>query len=209
MKLETYNNHDFGTYTVLDDKLEWVDRAGVEGMLGFTGVRSVWLGEQSMGSTPSMGNAALTGVMDGTVLRTIPGKPPASMGDGEGLWSMKIRGDDQIVTIYYNPATQDDKATFTRFVRALHKNIAKANPSASYIGGGVLNLLVFIFLSIVLLVLGGGAAFFGKATGLSFLIILGGVLAFAALALLIWGVRTTKPKAYDPNNIPDNLLPDQ
>ncbi|MCF6275297.1 MAG: hypothetical protein L3J05_06000, partial [Robiginitomaculum sp.] len=162
--------------------------------------------------TPGMGNAALTGVRGGTVLRTIPGKPPATMSGGAGLWAMKIRSNnhegDQLLSIYCNPATEDDEAAFIHFVRAAHTNIHQASPSASYIGGGVLNFLVFIFLSIVLLVLGGGAAFFGKATGLSFLVLFGALLALAALALLIVGIRTSKPKTYDPLNISSELLPD-
>ncbi|MCF6219831.1 MAG: hypothetical protein L3J65_01835 [Robiginitomaculum sp.] len=207
-----YKNHDFGTFTLVDDKLAWVDSDGLEDSLGLSGVSSVWLGEASTGSTPGMGNAALTGVMDGTVLRTIPGKQPAAMSGGAGLWAMKIRSNDhdggQLLSIYCNPSSKDDALAFTDFVRAAHKNIRQASPSTSYIGGGVLNFLVFMFLSIVLLVLGGGAAFFGKATGLSFLVIFGALLALAALALLIVGIRTTKPKAYNPLNIPGKLLPD-
>jgi len=208
MGLTSYKNHDFGIFTLTDDKLAWVDITGNEGALTLSDINSVWLGEVSTGSTPGVGNAALTGVMDGTVLRTIPGSAPSAMGGSEGLWAMKIRADDQLVTIYCNPATQDDGAAFARFVRAAHKNIAEVSPSTSYIGGGVLYFIVFIFLSIVLLVLGGSAAFFGKAIGLNFLIFISAFLILAALALLVWGVKTTKPKAYDPNNIPNKLLPD-
>lgn len=208
MGITSYKNHGFGTFTLRGDELAWVDSEGVEGTLALVDVGSVWLGEQSTGGTASAGQASLTGVLGGTVLKTIPGTPPVNLGGGVGLWAMKIRADDQLVSIYCNPATQDDEAAFTHFVRAVHKNIAKASPSTSYIGGGVLNFLVFVFLSIVLLVLGGSAAFLGKATGLSFLIVIGSVLVLSALALLIWGVRTTKPKTYDPNNIPAKLFPD-
>ncbi len=208
MKPTSYKNHVFGTFTLHADELAWESGDGVEGSLGFTVVTSVWLGEVSTGSTPGMGNAALTGVMDGTVLRTIPGKQPATMIGGEGLWAIKIRSKDQLVSIFCNPATEDDDVAFTHFVRATHENIHKANPSVSYIGGGVLNFLVFIFLSLILLVFGGGTAFLAQATGLNFLFYLGGIFTIAALALLTFGIRTSKPKPYDPLNIPSNLFPE-
>ncbi|MBL4618246.1 MAG: hypothetical protein JKY46_11175 [Robiginitomaculum sp.] len=208
MGLTSYKNRHFGTFTLLDNKLAWVDNEGGEGMLNLTEVRSVWLGEQSTGGTSSMGQASLIGVAGDTTLKTIPGKPPANLTSDIGLWAMKIRDADQLVTIYYNPTMKDDITEFTSFVRAAHKNIAETSPSASYIGGGLLNLLVFIFLSFILLVFGGGAAFLAKATGLNFLFLLGGMFTLTALALFTWGVRTSKPKTYDPRNIPNKLLPD-
>ncbi len=202
-----YKNHEFGIFTLLGDKLAWVGRDGQEGMLDLTNIYSVWLGEQSTGGTSGVGQAPLTGVIDGTVLKTIPGKPPANPVGESGLWAMKIRKTALLVNIYCNPTMKDDPAAFANFVRELHKNIAKFSPSPRYVGGGVLNLLVFIFLSLILLVLGSGTAFVGKATGLHILIPLGGVFALSALALFLWGMRTSKPKAYDPNAIPDKLLP--
>lgn len=202
-----YKNHDFGTFSLLDDTLAWVDIAGNDGALTLRDISSVWLGEISTGNTSGVGNASLTGVMDGTVLRTIPGSPPSAIGGGEGLWAMKIRAGDQLVSIYCNPAVNDDTTAFSRFVRAVHKSTAETNPSVSYTGGGVFNLLVFVFLSVMLFVLGGGAAFFGKATGLSALTAIGALLGLAGLTLLIWGIKTAKPKPYPAQSIPSKLLP--
>jgi hypothetical protein len=103
---------------------------------------------------------------------------------------------------------EDQAASYTPFVQALHAQLAKANPSALFVKGisktgYFFSFLVLIFLAL-LFVIGG-------------LLLLNGVthpVIFIKLVLLLFFIpalwrylKCNKPGTYDPMNLPANILP--
>jgi len=157
----TYKNHDVGTFTLVEDQLAWVDHEGAKGALDCAKVTSVRLGEDANGGSGSMGQSAQIGVMDGTTIKTVSGTPPTDMDGGDGEWAMTVRTDQHHTVVRCSLAQKDDGQAFRHFVCAVHQCIARANPSARFTGGGWLPVVVIVFLSLILAVLGGGAGFMG------------------------------------------------
>jgi len=205
-----YSSHKFGTFTLAEDKIEWVDPYDKDktGAITYADVCSVLLDTAGAGGPSSMGQASLVNDIGGTTATTISGTSGTdSAGSDERI--MMLKSDSVTLNISMTPNLDDDEA-FLSFIKALHNKIATANTSVKFSIAGM-SLIPFIFISVMLLVMAGGAAFFGNAL-VSFpmfrigLTAIGALLAIGAVALLRYGIKKSKPKAYDPLNIPDDVF---
>jgi len=201
-----YSSYMFGTFTLAEDKIEWVDHDHKTGAIAYADVHSVQLAQAATGGSSGMGQASLVNDIGGTTATTISGISGAGTDStGSDAWEMKLKSDLDTLNISMNPDLDDD-AAFLSFIKALHKKIAAANASAKFSIAGSMNLIAVVFISVVLLMLAAGAAFFGNAVGFPILIGIGVLLAIGAVALLLVGMKKSKPKAYDPLNIPDDAF---
>lgn len=94
---------------------------------------------------------------------------------------------------------EDRSATYTPFVRALLTAVAQQNPRATLKAGSLANFI----LGIILLPLLAGVGVLAYTLGSW-----GGALGMAFLAMMCVGmIPRSRPRAVDPANPPENLLP--
>jgi hypothetical protein len=94
---------------------------------------------------------------------------------------------------------QDQRETYTPFVRAVLQAVAQQNPRATLKAGSLANFIMCIIL--LPFVVGGGILAYTMGS-------LGGALGMAFLALMCIGViPRSRPRTVDPANPPSNVLP--